>query len=214
MGPSSIEACFRGAIEDFLGAAEMSGTGGDVTPMQAATYVAVACRTGEIGLQTLLGGFLRIRLHERETALKDQSRLAVNRTGAFAAMRKQPDFQILGGPNFEPSMLVECKLMDAECRFNSAPEQIMEGLERDLLSLAGIRGKAAAMGCLFIVTSFGKSSGRLPNDIRLALEQLGAESIGNQVQLWLPEGVEEGPYGLEVMLVPVGQAIPGSLISG
>lgn len=190
----SPRSCFEAAVLDFLGAIHCTAPG-TPTPMQAAAYVAAACRTGEIGFQTLLGGFFRLRLEQEGFPY----RLAINCTTGKG--RKQPDFQVLveGEPK-SPRFMVECKLMDAGCRSNSIPSNVLKAFRDDLASLAEHLElkQENRIGCLFLVRGGPGGKGEFAKEVMADLDELQPTWIGENTPLWLPNGVEAHPVWVQV----------------
>lgn len=192
----SPRLCFEAAVMDFLGAIHYTAPD-TPTPIQAAAYVAAACRTGEIGFQTLLGGFFRLRL-EQEGA---QYRLAINCTAGMG--RKQPDFLVLvEGESNSPGFMAECKLMDAGCHYNSVPSNVLHGFWKDLASLSEYKELECAhrIGCLFLVTGGPGGKEGFAEDVLNGLVELRPKWIGASTALWLPCGVDAQPVRVRVAI--------------
>lgn len=189
-------ACFEAAVADLLAAIHHE-VGTPASPVQTSAYVAAAFRTGEIGFQTLLGGFLRLRL-ENEGA---QYRLAINCTTGKGL--KQPDFQVLreGKPS-TPVFMAECKLMDAGCKYNSAPSNVLRGFRDDLASLAEYKELECEhrIGCLFLVTGGSGGMGGFATEVTDDLAELKPTWIGESTALWLPNGVDVEPVRVRVAI--------------
>lgn len=187
---------FETAVADLLAAIHHE-PGSTPSPIQAAAYVAAACRTGEIGFQTLLGGFFRLRLEQEGT----QYRLAINCTTGRGG--KQPDFQVVpGGKANSPVFIAECKLMDAGCRYNSAPSNVLQGFEADLAHLARHTEleNAERIGCLFLLEGGQDGKDGFPDEVLQKLSGLNPAWVGEQVTLWLPNGVEAKPVRVRVAI--------------
>lgn len=196
MPRSALRSCFEAAVADLLTAIKHK-PGTDPNPLQAAAYVAATCRTGEIGFQTLLGAFLRLRLEQEGT----QYRLAINCTAGKG--RKQPDFQVISeeGPN-TPVLVAECKLMDAGCQYNSAPNNVLRGLREDLASLTEYKeiDDDHRFGCLFFITDGSSGKNEFTKEIMNNLNKLKPNWIGKPSSLWLPKGMNTEPTRVKVAI--------------
>ena len=178
-------------------------------PIRQATYAAVACGGGEIGLYTLLGGYFRNELERHNP----QHLLWIN--GGCGKTKIRPDFQVLeNGKLNTPQAVVEFKFLADYGIKEAAPEAgwiMLRGEHAKLQKVSLEYPEAELLLGVFVWTK----GDTLSNVLKNAKEELNLDSLGS-AKLWTPLGLEPtghlhfllGSVNISNVITSIGDDVP------